>query len=74
MIIQSRRVWIAGQFIPAQLQVEGEKIKAVLEYGEMAADQDYGMIGLFRDLLIFIPMELMVMIPTMGNRKDCGNG
>lgn len=42
MIIQSRRVWIAGQFIPAQLQVEDEKIKAVLDYGEMAADQDFG--------------------------------
>ena len=42
MIIQSRRVWIAGQFIPAQLQVEDGRIKKVLDYGEMAADQDYG--------------------------------
>ena len=42
MVIQSRRVWIAGQFIPAQLQVEAGKIKAVRAYGEMAADEDYG--------------------------------
>jgi N-acetylglucosamine-6-phosphate deacetylase len=42
MIIQSRRVWIAGQFIPAQLEVEDGKIKAVRGYGEMEADQDYG--------------------------------
>ena len=42
MVIQSKRVWIAGQFIPAQLQVEEGKIKAVRDYGEMAADEDYG--------------------------------
>ncbi len=42
MIIQSRRVWIADQFIPAQLQVEEGKIQAVRVYGEREADQDYG--------------------------------
>lgn len=42
MIVQSRRVWIAGQFIPAQLEVEGEKIKAVLPYGSKPVDEDYG--------------------------------
>ncbi len=42
MIIQSRRVWIAGQFIPAQLQIEDGKINAVRPYGELEADQDYG--------------------------------
>ncbi len=42
MIIQSRRVWIAGQFIPAQLQVEDGKIQAIRNYEEMKADQDYG--------------------------------
>ncbi|MEY8354414.1 N-acetylglucosamine-6-phosphate deacetylase [Lachnospiraceae bacterium 54-53] len=41
MIIQSRKVWVAGQFIPAQLQLEEGKIKAVRVYGEMKADQDY---------------------------------
>lgn len=42
MIIQSQRVWIAGQFIPAQLEAEGEKIVSVLAYGTKKADKDYG--------------------------------
>lgn len=42
MIIQSKRIWIGGQFIPAQLQVEGKKIEAVYEYGKMVVDADYG--------------------------------
>lgn len=42
MIIQSRRVWIAGQFIPAQIEVKEGVIHAVRSYGELDADQDYG--------------------------------
>ena len=42
MIIQSKKVWIAGQFIPAQLEVADGKITAVREYGERSVDQDYG--------------------------------
>ncbi len=42
MIIQSKRVWIAGQFIAAQLEVTEEKITAVLPYGTKEADVDYG--------------------------------
>ena len=42
MIIQSRRVWIAGQFIPAQLEVEEGKITAVYAYETKSWDQDYG--------------------------------
>ncbi len=41
MIIQSRRVWIAGQFISAQLEIEEEKIVSIHPYGEKTADQDY---------------------------------
>ena len=41
MIIQSKRVWIAGQFIPAQLEVRDGKIAAVRAYGELKADCDY---------------------------------
>lgn len=41
MIIQSKKVWIAGQFIPAQLELEGGKIKSVYEYGEKTALKDY---------------------------------
>ncbi|HCY07099.1 MAG: N-acetylglucosamine-6-phosphate deacetylase [Erysipelotrichaceae bacterium] len=42
MIIQSKKVWLAGQFHPAQLEVEGNKIVAVLNYGTKEADKDYG--------------------------------
>lgn len=42
MIIQSKKVWIAGQFIPAQIEVAEGKITAVREYGERSVDQDYG--------------------------------
>lgn len=42
MIVQSKKVWIAGQFIPAQLEVAEGKIAAVRAYGEKAVDQDYG--------------------------------
>ena len=42
MVIQSKRVWIAGQFIPAQLVVENEKIVSICAYGQNEADADYG--------------------------------
>lgn len=41
MILQSRRVWIAGQFIPAQIAVENGKIERICGYGERDADIDY---------------------------------
>lgn len=42
MIIQSRRVWIAGQFMAAQLEVEDGIIRQVHEYGARPAGTDYG--------------------------------
>ena len=42
MIIQSKKVWIADQFIPAQVELEGGKIVSVAPYGSKAADVDYG--------------------------------
>lgn len=42
MIIQSKRVWIGSQFIPAQLRFEGGKIERIYPYGEKTADKDYG--------------------------------
>lgn len=42
MIIQSRRVFIAGQFIKAQIEIEDKKIKSVLPYGKEKPDRDYG--------------------------------
>lgn len=42
MIIQGKKVWIAGQFIPAQLEVENGKISRIYSYDEKQADVDYG--------------------------------
>lgn len=42
MIIQSKKVWIADQFIPAQIEVENGKIIRIAPYGTKQADADYG--------------------------------
>lgn len=42
MIIQSKRVWISGQFLEAQLEVENGKIVSILDYGKKDVDFDYG--------------------------------
>ena len=42
MIIQSTRVYIASTLMPAQIEIEDGKIKAVYEYNEKPADKDYG--------------------------------
>ena len=42
MIIQSKKVWIADQFLPAQVEMENGKIVSVAPYGTKTADVDYG--------------------------------
>ena len=42
MIIQSKRVWIGGQFVPAQITIEKGKINKVGTIGEQPVDVDYG--------------------------------
>lgn len=42
MIIQSKRVWVLGQFIEAQIEVEDGKIQNVLGYNTKDVDYDYG--------------------------------
>lgn len=42
MIIQSKRVWVCGQFLEAQIEVEETKIKAIHPYGLKEVDKDYG--------------------------------
>lgn len=41
MRIQGKRIWIAGQFMEAQLDIEGKTITRIREYGSMPADEDY---------------------------------
>ena len=42
MIIQSTRVWIEEQWLAAQIEVEGQKIKGVYPYNTKIVDVDYG--------------------------------
>lgn len=42
MIIQSKKVWVLGQFIQAQLELVDGKIKNVFNYGSHTVDVDYG--------------------------------
>lgn len=42
MILQSRRVWIGGQFIEAQLEIAQGTIQGIDPYGRRKADIDYG--------------------------------
>ena len=42
MIIQSKRVWIAGQFMEAQIEMTDKKITGIFSYGEKPVDVDYG--------------------------------
>ena len=42
MIIQSKKVWIADQFVPAIVEMDGGKIVSIAPYGSKPADVDYG--------------------------------
>lgn len=42
MIIQSKRVWIAEQFVPAQIEIKDGKIYDIYEYNTKPVDVDYG--------------------------------
>jgi len=42
MIIQGNKVFVAGQFVRAQVEIIDNKISAVLPYGTKEADVDYG--------------------------------
>lgn len=42
MIIQSKRVWIAGQFLAMQAEMQNGKITDILPYGTKEVDIDYG--------------------------------
>ena len=42
MILQSKRVWLGGQFVAAQVELSGGKIERIYPWGTKAADEDYG--------------------------------
>lgn len=41
MLIQSKNIWIANQFVEAQLEIEDGKIKGIYPYGTKEVDVDY---------------------------------
>ena len=63
MIIQSKRVWVLGQFLEAQLEIENGTIVNVLAYGAKPVDEVS-----FRALSISIPTVLTAGIPTTRQR------
>lgn len=42
MVIQSKRVWIGGQFIAAEIAIQDGKIAGIFPWGSHKADMDYG--------------------------------
>ncbi len=42
MLIQSKKVWLADQFIPAAIEMNDGKITGVFQYGTKEVDVDYG--------------------------------
>ena len=42
MLIQSKNVWVSGNFIEAQIEMEDGVIKGILPYGTKEVDEDYG--------------------------------
>ena len=42
MIIQSKRIWINNEFVEAQIEIEGNKIKSIHPYNFNHCDKDYG--------------------------------
>lgn len=41
MVIQSRKVWIMGEFRPMQIEIENRSIKAIYPYGTRPVTEDY---------------------------------
>ena len=66
MVIQSRRVWISGQFLEAALKVEDGKIVQIYPYGTVK--------GLFRDLSMSIPMVPMALTPMVPTKMVSETG
>lgn len=51
MLIQSRKVWIADQFIPAAIEITDGKITAILPWDSQPVDTDYGYLRVIPGLI-----------------------
>lgn len=67
MVIQSRRVWISGQFLEAALKVEGRKDRADLSVwngkGGCGLRNETDCSGIYRCPYPWMPMDLTPMMP-----------
>ena len=72
MIIQSKRIWVLGQFIEAQLELEKSKMFWLMALNRltrtMVKDE------LYLDSLTFIHMVPMALTPMMQKKKACETG
>lgn len=64
MRIQGKKVWIAGQFMAAQLEIAAGKILEITPYSEEKADIDYGDTRFCPVLLTFTPTGPTALTPT----------
>ena len=67
MLIQSKKVWIADQFVPAVIEIHEGKITDVLPYESRTPDVDYGDKRIVSS--IFIVMVLSNLTPMMQTKK-----
>ena len=71
MIIQSKKVWLADQFVPAALELEQGRFTGIFPYGEKQADVDYGSKRIVPGLWTSAAMVPMSSTPTTQSRRAC---
>ena len=74
MVIQSKKVWLADQFVPAAIEVNDGRITAILPYGTKDVDDDYGdkrIVPGFMDIHCTAPTN---STPTTPTRTACATG
>ena len=74
MLIQSKKIWIADQFMAAELDIRDGKIVDVLTYGSRSADVDYEDLRIVPGFWISTVMEPMALTRTTPMKKVCGTG
>ena len=74
MRIQGKRVWIAGQFIAAQMEIEDGVISRIHGYGAGPAIRITGIRESCRVSLTSTHTEHMILIQTTAGRRDSATG
>ena len=74
MIIQSKKVWFADQFVEAQIEVKDGKIVDIYEYGTHPVDCDYGDNRILPGFIDVHCHELTALIRMMRKKTDFVTG